>query len=154
MRCALESSLWVPPKTPVLVMKRTVCGAGLTEAVLKAPQLWEEGWEASALVVLVRGPHSEDTGARRVSPPPAHRLLTARCSEALHRAQPSLCRPLWAALCEFSCFLLLFCFPSFFFLLILFSFSSTFVFLSSIDYSHLFPPYFVVILYISFTLKS
>ena len=93
MRCALESFLWVTPKTPVLVMKRTVCGAGLTEAVLKAPRLWEEGWEASALAVRARGPHSEDTGARRVSPLLAHRLLTARCSEALHQAQPSLCRP-------------------------------------------------------------
>ena len=128
-------------KHPSWLWRGTVCGCRADRRQFwKAPRFWEEGWEASALVVCTRGPHSEDTGTQWVSPLPAHRLLTGPVlrDPALGRGQPvcpSVGSPLWIFMLPFTLLLPL---PSFSFLF-LFSFSSTFVFLSFLDYSHFSP---------------
>ena len=156
LRCALESSPWVTLKTPVLMMKRDCLQMqGWQKAVLKSSPVLGGGVGGQCPGSLHEGPHSEDTGTWWVSPLPAHRLLTGPLlrGSSLGRAQPvcpSVGSPLWVFMLPFTLLLPL---PSFSFLFFLFPFSSMFVFLSSLDYSH-FPPYFVAILYISFTLKS
>ena len=138
------------------------CRAGRRQ-LWKATQFWEQGWKASALVVCMKGPHSEDTGTWRVSPPPAHQLLNGPMlrSPSLGTAQPvsslsgqPFVVPRWAALCVLSCFPLLLCFP----FLLFPSYSSCFpsrrLFFFLLLVILIPCPYFVVILCISFSLKS
>ena len=157
LRCALENSPWVTPKTPILIMKRDRLRVqGWQKAVLKSSPVLGGGVGGQCPGSLHEGStlwgHWNPVGFSPTCPqapdwPGAQRPFTGH--------SPACVVPRWAALCEFSCFPLLFCFP----FLLFPSYSSCFpspqrLFFFLFLIILIFPPYFVVILYIPFTLKS